>query len=503
MVVGSPVSSEDCLTHALPREPFAPVGTDAFVCRSVSARLDASLHLASACVRACEAEPGLPAAQVAGLALRLSIGPRLTHFLRAHYSVSLLTLASDFDAAFRAVCCELWGVAGPLAPTAALQASLPLRLGGMGFRPLSVVAGPAFLGSWARVLPRVEELLGGSPILGPASPPSPTASAVEDAFAALLAGLNASPPLPELDWEACRSSPSGLPRVQSALTKRLDAVTLDAALASATPEDRARLRCCAGVWASLWLVACPSEHCLSLRDCEYRVAARARLGAPIIAEDPLGARAHASPGRGTRRHNLVRDTLSSALIWMGASALREQVEPALAHIPDIRVSSLRHPLSYLEVHVSHPLRRHPSPSLGDWGERPGAFVDWAWQRRLRVDYRGGPAADAPFQLVPAVASTFGDWHPSFARWLRQVAWAAADASAAGGVGGPSAVCRGVLWRASVSLSVALHRGNFDVLAASAPSLAAGAGALGRPLSEEPEFWRAAPSAALPWATALL
>ena len=49
------------------------------------------------------------------------------------------------------------------------------------------------------------------------------------------------------------------------------------------------------------------------------------------------------------------------------------------------------------------------------------------------------------------------------------------------------------------LSVTLQRQNFQVLAGCAPSLGDQVqGRLGRPLSEVPEFWRAAPEAAVLW-----
>ena len=49
------------------------------------------------------------------------------------------------------------------------------------------------------------------------------------------------------------------------------------------------------------------------------------------------------------------------------------------------------------------------------------------------------------------------------------------------------------------LAVTLQRQNFQVLAACAPVIAHEIeGRLGRPLSEDPEFWRAAPEGALQW-----
>ena len=57
----------------------------------------------------------------------------------------------------------------------------------------------------------------------------------------------------------------------------------------------------------------------------------------------------------------------------------------------------------------------------------------------------------------------------------------------------------MLWRSVGLLSVTLQRQNFQVLAGCAPMLEEQVqGQLGRPLSEAPEFWRAAPEAAVLW-----
>ena len=57
----------------------------------------------------------------------------------------------------------------------------------------------------------------------------------------------------------------------------------------------------------------------------------------------------------------------------------------------------------------------------------------------------------------------------------------------------------MLWRSVGFLSVTLQRQNFQVLAGCAPTLEQEVeGRLGRPLSEVPEFWRAAPAAAVLW-----
>ena len=57
----------------------------------------------------------------------------------------------------------------------------------------------------------------------------------------------------------------------------------------------------------------------------------------------------------------------------------------------------------------------------------------------------------------------------------------------------------MLWRTVGFLAVTLQRQQFQVLAGCAPTLGNEAvGQLGNPLSEAPEFWRAAPEAAVDW-----
>ena len=96
-----------------------------------------------------------------------------------------------------------------------------------------------------------------------------------------------------------------------------------------------------------------------------------------------------------------------------------------------------------------------------------------------------------FDLIPAVVSSYGGWHPEFAQWWRGAVRAAAERT------GPTASPQGMLWRTVGFLSVTLQRQNFQVLAGCAPSLAEQVeGRLGRPLSEAPEFWRAVPKEAI-------
>ena len=115
------------------------------------------------------------------------------------------------------------------------------------------------------------------------------------------------------------------------------------------------------------------------------------------------------------------------------------------------------------------------------------------RNRLHDDYAGGPPPNAPFDLIPAMVSTYGGWHPAFAQWWRGAVRTAAERS------GTQANPHAMLWRTVGFLSVTLQRQQFQVLAGCAPTLADEVtGRLGNPLSETPEFWRAAPEAAVDW-----
>ena len=150
-------------------------------------------------------------------------------------------------------------------------------------------------------------------------------------------------------------------------------------------------------------------------------------------------------------------------------------------------------LTHFEVHVSHPSRSQGEASQDRRGSSNCAFVEEAWRRRLSQDYDGGPPTNAPYNLVPAVVSSYGGWHPQFAQWWRGAVRAAAERA------GPSAAPQGMLGRSVGFLAVPLQRQNFQVLAGCAPALDHEVqGRLGWPLSEVPEFWRAAPEAAVLW-----
>ena len=113
-----------------------------------------------------------------------------------------------------------------------------------------------------------------------------------------------------------------------------------------------------------------------------------------------------------------------------------------------------------------------------------AFVENTWNRRLGRNYRGRPLANDSFDLISAVVSAHGGWHPKSAQW-----WSGA-VRATGERSGPTANQSAMLWRTVDFLSVILKRQIFQLLVGCALGVAElEEGFLIFPLSEDPEFRR--------------
>ena len=303
------------------------------------------------CKAVDEGEAGDP--RVVGLILRLCVLPRVLHLFRGHYARSLTNLASEFDDMLRVAAARLWRTTPNWSPTVEMQVQLPLRWRGMGFRPMREVAPAAYLGSWALVLPTVQNLVGGAPILGAAAAPSTTAMVVAQAEGDWR--IHTSQPREDpVEWAAVAASSSGVPRQQRILSQALDHARRRRLKASAPPVDWTRIQNCAGVWAATWLAVTPTEHGLSFLDAEYAVLVHFRIRVPLQPErgicallgrrppgsgstvrwstwyDAEGDHVHACPlnaGSRFRRHDRVRDEIRRQLQWLGFDAVTEQEVP--------------------------------------------------------------------------------------------------------------------------------------------------------------------------------
>ena len=144
---------------------------------------------------------------------------------------------------------RLWRTTPNWSSTVQLQVQLPLRWGGMGLRPMREVAPAAFLGSWALVLPTVQDMVGGAPILGTDAPPSGTRIAVAQAEQDWRTLTN-RPQSEPVDWTAVAVS-RGIPKQQKVLSQALDRARRRRLESSADPADWMRVQACAGIWASV------------------------------------------------------------------------------------------------------------------------------------------------------------------------------------------------------------------------------------------------------------
>ena len=109
--------------------------------------------------------------------------------------------------------------------------------------------------------------------------------------------------------------------------------------------------------------------------------------------------------------------------------------------------------THFEVRVSHP---GAESYRRQYVRSANAFLEEVWDQRLRRDYGGGPPAAAPYDLIPAVVSTYGGWHPAFVQWLKRAVREAAERQ------GPTASPASMLWRTVGFLSVSLQRSNFQI-----------------------------------------
>ena len=88
------------------------------------------------------------------------------------------------------------------------------------------------------------------------------------------------------------------------------------------------------------------------------------------------------------------------------------------HRPDVRTFDFSVRNTPLGVTVTHPSERRSNVPRGALNTTSSSFVEAIWNIRLRTDYAGGPPQNAPFDLIPAMVSTYGGWHPAFAQWWR-------------------------------------------------------------------------------------
>ena len=254
----------------------------------------------------------LVASQDALILLRASFSaPRVQHLLRCSPSVSHEALAT-FDELLRSALCHITN--SVLSDNQWLQATLPVRDGGLGVRRVASLALHAYLASAASTLPLQDAIL--SSCTGTSDPIS------ESYRAEWCASFGAAPV-----EHAGKQSTWDRPGVQSVKTQ------LQADLVE--PCHKAAFLAAAAPHSGDWLAALPITACgLRLDDEAIRVAVDLRLGLALCVPHPCNCGAqvdargvHAmvckrAPGR-VMRHQALNDIIARAFASAGVPVTKE------------------------------------------------------------------------------------------------------------------------------------------------------------------------------------
>ena len=222
---------------------------------------------------------------------------------------------AQYDAALRSGLGRVLNL--PLSDDAWLQASLPIKRGGLGIRSVTSLALPAFLASAAST-----DLLQ-STMLRDAATANPQREALQARWR---------------EDSATQCPEGGLAHRQSAWDKPLiDKVVSSLHARLPDPTNQARLKAIAAPHAGDWLLALPVTNCgLRLDDESVRVAAGLRLGvqlcephgcpcgAPVMADGHHGLSCALGPGR-LPRHASLNDLIFRSLVRAGFPSTKEPV----------------------------------------------------------------------------------------------------------------------------------------------------------------------------------
>ena len=351
--------------------------------------------------------------QISMLLLRMSMLPKMGYLARVIAPTLFLPHARNFDAKVVGTAKRRLGLPNLLPDAAHSTLLMPIRLGGFGLRPVSLVSPAAFYSAAAQAAQDISRLFPEAkrPSLlcdGPSQ--LRFASRVGDALKRLLdAGLQGGSDaiLPaKVDGFWARFHQDGPERkLQRALCGLMEAKNRSALMDSLSiKRDTQRLESLAGQSAGAWLTCYPSCPELSLSDSQFCLASRLRLGLPPYDDLPLDCSCDTKLGddpahyiscaklRGsavTDRHNMLVRLL--AKLFRATAGASVRITPKLFDtkrlIPDLQVIRAEGDL-FLDVVVSHP----SAPSRPS--ERPLAVTGYAESQKhsrydKAVEARGG------------------------------------------------------------------------------------------------------------------
>ena len=236
--------------------------------------------------------------QIAMLLLRMCAIPMMGYLARVIPPRLFLPHARTFDARVLDTAFRRLRIPQPLPDVATTTLLLPIRLGGFGLRPVTLVSTPAFLSAAAQAAQDICSLVPvaqHSSVLLSEATRAPFASDVANCLVTLRdAGLGDGPiqllpANPNAFWQEFGKTPPER-KLQRALCGQLESILLTRSMddSSTSRHDKQRLISLGSRNAGAWLTCFPSCPELTLSDTAFRAAARFRLG--LRSHDDLPAK---------------------------------------------------------------------------------------------------------------------------------------------------------------------------------------------------------------------
>lgn len=351
------------------------------------------------------------------------------------------------------------------------QLRMPLRHGGLGIKSMITLGKITYYSNLIQSLPAIAHLRSAAERASDGTPLSLTLSSLHQDLLNLHMPTSALIPRdPKLLWTTHTSTSAPAKKIQTLITRAIDLHIHNRVLATATPEDKARLLSASNPAATIWLRTLPTEPALVLRNEQFTSVVSLLLNikgdgvrclcTPALV-DPT-THFHTCP-RFRHRAVIVRhDELVRTLIKIANEAgCTTQVEPQYSRDDpsgeasgNLRPDGTIHfPTStvYVDVSVLHP----SAPSHVTLAAR-GKLKSCAAREQSKISKYAAFAAQHHASIVPAVMESYGAMGSLLVKLLKRIAKTAVSFN-------PNRVRYGqFLARAYALLSVALMKGNARV-----------------------------------------
>jgi hypothetical protein len=337
---------------------------------------------------------------------------KILHFLRCCDFRKTVVVAQEFEDLMHETLEEVCKT--PVSESSFIQASLPVRLGGLGLTPASQIAPAAFLGSATDAFPLVQDM-------------------ISDVFRSLtpedIPGYSAAKAL----------FPAASSLSQDLLTSTTYEKIFRRLLENSSAPEKARLLSVSSSHAGCWLQALPNENLgLKFSNKEFVALLRLTLGLPVYASSrrcpvcqtaPLDIYGHHSLSCGSGgdrqiRHNEIRDALFQLCQSSGLTPRKEEAlddssrRPGDIYLPSFSLGKA----AAVDVSVVYPLQ----VSLLSYAAETPLAAAAHRESQKKEKYIQDCMAQG-IQFYPVALETFGAIGPDSLVFLRKLAniWGAA------------------------------------------------------------------------------